>query len=1133
MLRRVRSPRGATGSSAEPRNPEDVAGGGAADDPLAIAAGLREFFDQSAHPRDLLSHPEFARGVAAMESGRSTAELLDYYTGGNPIVACMALEALARRDDDTDLVAPILAAINDRSFWQRWFALRTLAARVKEPLVGAVLTRVDESWLDPFLLGVLAEFVAGRIAAGEAPTFGDHLATLDAGRIAHLGELLRRLGERVPAPLHEELHASQRSRLDLDALRAIGRVWGDDPAATAREVIEHPALVACVEEVLRQLLREPSRSVLLVGEAGVGKTAAVRALAERLARRGVPLFEAGATELMAGMSFVGQLEQRVQVLIGQLGGKDVVWYVPRFHELLWAGRHQYSPTGLLDQLLPHIESGELRVVGELRPAALERLLQQHPSLRSAVVVVRMAPLGSEETLELARQWAERRTPAGGPPRIDAATLAEAYHLARQYLVDRAAPGNLLQFLELAERRRITAGADPAGAITLDDLLDALSRLTGLPLSVLDERRGLDLEGLRAFFARRVLGQPEAVECLVERVAMIKAGLTDPSRPLGVFLFVGPTGTGKTELAKAAAEYLFGSADRMIRLDMSEFQTPESLDRLLGDRSDVPDGTALVHAVRRQPFSLLLLDEFEKAHPAVWDLFLQVFDDGRLTDRRGNTADFRHTIIIMTSNLGAAVSAGSAIGFARPAFSFSPATVQKVLAETFRPEFLNRIDRIVVFRPLGPSLMRELLHKELTDVLHRRGLRNRQWAIEWEESALDLLLRKGFSPELGARPLRRAVEQYFLAPLALTIVNREVPEGDQFLFVRAEGDALEVEFVDPDAAGELPDAEAAPAAVLADGAAALRLEDIVLDGTGTRAEVEALEAEYEHLRGIIEADAWRERKDAALASMAAPGFWDSPERFATLGLAEYMDRIEVGLDTAGSLLQRLTGGARGERARFPRDLVRRLAQQLYLVGEACEGLFEGRPRDAFLLVRASRSGEDAELSDAFARRLGDMYRAWAKKRRMRLEVLEESAGGGEPYRLLLAISGFGAFTILEPEAGYHVLEVPDEGRTRRARVLVRVAPQPEEPPPAGRGGPREQALRAFSREKREDGGRDARAARDAREGGARQGVGSGEGREGRVIVRRYRERPSPLVRDSVRGWRTGRLDRVLGGDFDLM
>src|SRR5690606_22461728 len=188
----------------------------------------------------------------------------------------------------------------------------------------------DERWLDPFLLGVLAEFVAGRIAAGEAPAFGDRLAALDANRLSWLAELLQRLGERAPAALREELRAWQRGRLDLDTLRAIGRVWGDDAAATAHGVIEHPALVACADEVLRQLRREPARSVLLAGEAGVGKTAVVRALAERLAREGVPLFEAGASELMAGMSYIGQVEERIRLLVEQLGGKDVVWYAPRF-----------------------------------------------------------------------------------------------------------------------------------------------------------------------------------------------------------------------------------------------------------------------------------------------------------------------------------------------------------------------------------------------------------------------------------------------------------------------------------------------------------------------------------------------------------------------------------------------------------------------------------------------------------------------------------------------------------------------------------------------------------------------------------------------------------------------------------
>src|SRR5262245_29542785 len=253
---------------------------------------------------------------------------------------------------------------------------------------------------------------------------------------------------------------------------------------------------------------------------------------------------------------------------------------------------------------------------------------------------------------------------------------------------------------------------------------------------------------------------------------------------------------------------------MTRLDMSEFQTADSTTKILGDRGFSEHSDSLIERIRKQPFSVILLDEFEKAHANCWDLFLQMFDDGRLTDANGRVADFRHTFIILTSNLGATEHRGLSLGFVPGSMAYSEEQVLQAVARTFRPEFINRLDKVIVFKPLSRELMREILHKELRHVMERRGLKNREWAVEWEPTAIEFLLDRGFSPTMGARPLKRAIDQYLLAPLAATLVEHRFPKGDQFLFVRSNGKAIEVEFVDPDAdeadADEAP--EVSPAAI---------------------------------------------------------------------------------------------------------------------------------------------------------------------------------------------------------------------------------------------------------------------------------------------------------------------------------
>lgn len=1089
------------------KNPTDL---------YAIAEQLKNESGEAAHPRDLLHLPAFKQGIDHFNSlNYSTQELLSYYTGENSYVAWMALAALARRKNGDEILTPILSSINISNYWTRYFAFRVLAERIAEPVVGALLAHIgnieDEWWVDSEMIAILKEFITDRQEEGETPTFGASLNNFTAAKVNNLEKLLDKLGGKKLCPgLMAELQQWRLTHVNIDFLKTFGRIWDGNETSEKNRIISHDYLQAHVDALEAALMKQPPRSGILVGESGVGKTATLRVLAERMRLHGWLIFEAGGVDLLSGRVYIGQLEERLLQLVRNISGdRKVLWIVPDIHELAWAGRNRYSPTGVLDYILPYVENGEITIIGETRPLSFEQLLLMKPRLTSIIETYRINPLSNQEATGVAREWLVNFKLPDGAPCISEQTLSEAVQLTTQYLGDRALPGNLLQLLKLTHRRSLSQETKSNEPISRDELLLTLTQLTGLPANILDDRQGLDLQALREFFQERVLGQKEAIDCLVERVAMIKAGLTDPTRPQGVFLFVGPTGTGKTEIVKALTEFLFGSPQRMIRLDMSEFQTPESLSRLLGSQQETTEKTALVNLIRNQPFSVLLLDEFEKAHQNIWDLFLQVFDDGRLTDTRGNTADFRHSIIILTSNLGANIPLGTSIGFSDGRAGFTAGSVERAVSKVFRKEFINRLDRVVVFKPLGTSEMKQILQKELNQVLTRRGLRTRSWAVEWDDSAIDFLLKKGFTYDLGARPLKRAIERYLLSPLAITIVNHQFPEGDQFLFVRSEGQQIKVEFIDPDAPEEMLETDVEPEEnATMPSEQDFRVEKLILDTHGTAGEVEFLQGQYKRLKSQVESDEWQNQKQSALVQTANSDFWNSPQRFAILGLAEYMDRIETGLSTAASLLNRIVGSNRGDRTRYSKNILQRLAQQIYLIDAACAGLEQGRPRDAFLLINASKeSGKKIVQTNQFAKQLGVMYRQWAEIRKMHLIVLEETGGAKkQPYRLLLSVSGFAAFTILEAEAGLHVLEIPGNGRGFvRCKVRVQIAPQPEEPFGPDSAAHRADALRIFSEMK------DQKLA----------------------IVRRYREAPSPLVRDSVRLWRTGNLDRVLSGNFDVI
>lgn len=648
-------------------------------------------------------------------------------------------------------------------------------------------------------------------------------------------------------------------------------------------------------------------------------------------------------------------------------------------------------------------------------------------------------------------------------------------------------------IDLLKRTAQRAATRETARVERTDVLDVLSQLTGIPALVLDDRERLDLTTLRAFFAARVIGQDEALGAVVDRIAMLKAGVVDPGKPIGVFLFAGPTGTGKTELAKTLAEFLFGSSERLIRLDMSEFQTAESTKKIVGDADQYADVQSLTHRVRKQPFSVLLLDEFEKAHPNTWDLFLQVFDDGRLTDATGQTADFRHCIIILTSNLGAKIPQGLGVGFGSTSAAFSQEQVIKAVHQTFRPEFVNRLDAVIVFRPLSRELMRGILTKELRGVLERRGLRDREWAVEWESSALDFLLEKGFSPTMGARPLKRAIDRHVLAPLAATLVEHRFPEGDQFLFVRSDGRDIQVEFIDPDA----PEEPAVTEAPGPDLQARISLPRMILQPAGSEGEQASLSAQLVRFESSLSEESWLAVETTLSNEMQSPGFWESAERFRVLSRYALLDRVKAAIETARGLDGRLRRSAAN--SRFPRDLVARLASQLYVIEHGIEDVRLNSAVEVVLAVQPMLdASDDSSTSTTWCEQVLQMYRRWASRRHMLIEFVS----GPPPSPALAIISGFGASRILSREAGLHVLEYSDtKEQVSRAVARVRVAPTPD----GASDGWQHAALLAVL---------DDTAPSAA-------------------VVRRYRLETSPLIRDVASGWRTGRADWVMDGHFDLL
>ena len=653
---------------------------------------------------------------------------------------------------------------------------------------------------------------------------------------------------RVDSPTAESRYQSlSRYSRDLTELARSGKL---DP------IIGRDTEIARVMQILN---RRTKNNPVIIGEAGVGKTAIVEGLAQRIADDVVPerlreksIMALDMGSLLAGSKFRGEFEERLQAIMREVreSAGEVILFIDELHQVVGAG----GAEGAIDasnMMKPALARGELHVIGATTLDEYRKYIEEDPALERRFSPVRVDEPSVEDTIVMLRALRPRYEEHHGLQITDDA-LEAAARLSDRYLTERHLPDKAIDLIDEASSRhvieaealspelralkerlreastRLDVAADRSDyeeaarikqevlrvqteyeqrqaewrdasgigdEVAESDIAALIAQMTGIPVDRMLEGEAEKLLHMEEVLHRTVVGQDAAITALSDAIRRARSGLKDPRRPIGSFVFVGPTGVGKTHLAKALAEYMFDDADALLRLDMSEYQERHTVSRLVG----APPGYVgfegageLTEAVRRRPYQVVLFDEIEKAHPDVFNTLLQIMDDGRITDTHGRQVDFRNTVVILTSNLGTGAARQADMGFVRTKNEGERdgmrRKVEEALKQTFRPEFLNRLDDVIVFEPLTEAEMAEIAELIFEEVRGRLAERGIEFAIS--EAATQALLREGYDPVFGARPMRRVIERRIENELAKRVLANEFSEGDRVL-VDVDGDGAYV------------------------------------------------------------------------------------------------------------------------------------------------------------------------------------------------------------------------------------------------------------------------------------------------------------------------------------------------------
>jgi ATP-dependent Clp protease ATP-binding subunit ClpC len=603
-------------------------------------------------------------------------------------------------------------------------------------------------------------------------------------------------------------------------------------------------------EILRLiqiLCRRTKNNPVLIGDAGVGKTAIVEGLAQKIASNDVPEILMGKQvvsldlgAMIAGSRFRGEFEERLKAAIEEIQRSegDIILMIDELHTVVGAGAAQ----GAMDasnMLKPALSRGELQCIGATTLDEYHKHIEKDSALERRFAPVYVEEPSVDETIEMLQGLRDRYEAHHKVSFSDEALVAAA-QLSKRYVTDRFLPDKAIDLIDEAAAKlrvalyslppelkelkveidRLMAEEEQAGlerdyeraaekkssrirveaefrekrdaweaehqldeVVDEHDIAEVVAQWTGIPISQMMETEAEKLLRMEDRLHERIVGQDEPIRALADAIRRARAGLKDPRRPIGSFIFLGSSGVGKTEMAKALAEFLFDDEDSLVRIDMSEYREQHTVSRLFGAPPGYvgyEEGGQLTEAVRRRPYRVVLFDEIEKAHQEVWNALLQILDDGRLTDGQGRVVDFRNTVLIMTSNLGTEFVTGSGtLGFLRSGeggeTQQAKEKIEKALKDTFRPEFLNRIDEIIIFESLSMDQMKQIVDMQMEHV--RERLAEHGLTVQLTEAARAWLANEGYDPQFGARPLQRALQKYIESPLSVKILQGEFDEGD--------------------------------------------------------------------------------------------------------------------------------------------------------------------------------------------------------------------------------------------------------------------------------------------------------------------------------------------------------------------